>query len=278
MTAAPTDPLVIAGEPLRSRLFIGTGRYRRAADLVGAVRAAGPSLIAVAIRRAPIEAPTDSPAADADGVTDPIAALLDADVIGPGAARLLPNTSGARNADEAVRIARLAREVVGHGWVKLEITPDLDTLLPDPVETLAAAQTLAGDGFTVLPYMPADPVLAKRLEDAGCAAVMPLGAPIGTGQGLTTRRFVELIVRDASVPVVVDAGLGAPSHACEAMEFGADAVLANTAIARAADPVAMAGAFAGAVVAGRAARLAGRIPESPTPTASSSLEGRIGGA
>ncbi len=265
----PADPLVIAGERLASRLFIGTGRYRRAADLVDAVRAARPSLIAVAIRRVALDAPE---AAE----PDPVAALLDADLVGPEGARLLPNTSGARDAAEAVRIARLAREVVGHGWVKLEITPDETTLLPDPIETLAAAGTLVADGFTVLPYMPADPVLAKRLEDAGCAAVMPLGAPIGTGQGITTRRFVELIVRDASVPVVVDAGLGAPSHACDAMELGADAVLANTAIARAADPVAMARAFAGAVVAGRTARIAGRIPESPTPTASSSLEGRIG--
>jgi thiazole synthase len=170
---------------------------------------------------------------------------------------LLPNTSGARDADEAVRIASVAAAIVGHRWVKLEVTPEPHYLLPDPVETLAAAQRLVAEGFTVLPYMNADPILARHLEEAGCATLMPLAAPIGSNKGLRTADQIRIIIEQASVPVVVDAGLGAPSHAAASLEMGADAVLVNTAIATAADPVAMGRAFALAVEAGRAARLAG---------------------
>ena len=186
---------------------------------------------------------------------------------------LLPNTSGAVDADEAVRIARLARAAGLPAWIKLEVTPEPRYLLPDPVETLRAAERLVADGFTVLPYVNADPVLAKRLEEAGCATVMPLGSWIGSNQGVRTRDAVRIIVEQATVPVVVDAGLGAPSHAAEAMEFGADAVLVNTAIAVAGDPVEMARAFAAGVEAGRRGFLAGRAPERVEAEASSPLTG-----
>ncbi|HJV05069.1 MAG TPA: thiazole synthase, partial [Actinomycetota bacterium] len=186
---------------------------------------------------------------------------------------LLPNTSGAADAEEAVRLAHLARAAGMPAWVKLEVTPEPRYLLPDPVETLRAAERLVADGFTVLPYMGADPVLAKRLEEAGCATVMPLGSWIGSNQGVRTRDAVRIIVEEATVPVVVDAGLGAPSHAAEAMEMGVDAVLVNTAIAVAEDPVGMARAFALGVEAGRRAFLAGRAPEREEAEASSPLTG-----
>jgi thiazole synthase len=186
---------------------------------------------------------------------------------------LLPNTSGAADAEEAVRLARLARSAGMPSWVKLEVTPEPRYLLPDPVETLRAAEALVGEGFTVLPYIGADPVLAKRLEEVGCATVMPIGSWIGSNKGVRTRDAVAIIVEQATVPVVVDAGLGAPSHAAECMEMGCDAVLVNTAIAVAADPVAMGEAIAMGVEAGRRAFLAGRAPEREEAEASSPLTG-----
>jgi len=186
---------------------------------------------------------------------------------------LLPNTSGAQNAEEAVRLARLARAAGMPSWVKLEVTPDLRYLLPDPVETLHACEVLVADGFTVLPYMPADPVLAKRLEEAGAATVMPLGSPIGSNQGLKTEASLEIIIEQATVPVVVDAGIGAPSHAARAMEMGADAVLVNTAIAVAGDPARMAAAFRDAVRAGRTAYESGLAASRQEAEASSPLTG-----
>src|SRR5205814_1235026 len=195
------------------------------------------------------------------------------DFIDPKRFLLLPNTSGARNAAEAVRLARLAVAAGLPNWIKLEIHPDARYLLPDPVETLAAAEILVKEGFVVLPYINADPVLAKRLQDVGTATVMPLGSPIGSNRGIETRAQIEIVIEQATVPVVVDAGLGAPSQAAEAMEMGADAVLVNTAIAKAGDPVAMARAFKLAVEAGRAAFRAGVIPEQETAHASSPLGG-----
>jgi thiazole synthase len=186
---------------------------------------------------------------------------------------LLPNTSGARNADEAVRLARLARSAGCEPWVKLELTPEPRYLLPDPIETLRAAELLVKEGFVVLPYIQADPILAKKLEEAGTAAVMPLGAPIGSNRGLKTRDMIKIIIEQATVPVVVDAGLGAPSHAAEAMELGADAVLVNTALADATDHGAMARAFSMAVEAGRIAYKAGLGPTRDTAEASSPLTG-----
>ncbi|MEM5789188.1 MAG: thiazole synthase, partial [Syntrophobacteraceae bacterium] len=186
---------------------------------------------------------------------------------------LLPNTSGARDAEEAVRLARLARAAGCEPWIKLEVTPDPQYLLPDPVETLKAAEILIKDGFTVLPYIHADPILAKRLEDIGAATVMPLGSPIGTNRGIRTRDAIEMIIERATVPVVVDAGLGAPSHAAEALEMGADAVLVNTAIAVAGDPEAMAEAFKKGVDAGRQAYVAGLGRQQRTAQASSPLTG-----
>jgi thiazole synthase len=186
---------------------------------------------------------------------------------------LLPNTSGARDAEEAVRIARLARAASGWDWLKLEVTPDPNYLLPDPVETLKAAEVLVKEGFVVLPYINADPVLAKRLQDAGCAAVMPLGSPIGSGRGIKTAEQIGIIVQQATVPVVVDAGLGLPSHVCQAFELGADAVLVNTAVAVAGDPVAMARSFRLAVESAAEAISAGPMGQSGAASASSPLTG-----
>jgi thiazole synthase len=235
-----TEPLVIAGRTLKSRLFVGTGKFASPELMAGALEASGCELVTVALRRA-----------DLSGSDDPSADILDH--IDPARYLLLPNTSGAMNAGEAVRLARLAASAGLPKWVKLEIHPDPRYLLPDPVETLEAARILAAEGFVVLPYINADPVLAKRLEDVGAAAVMPLGAPIGSNRGLETRGQLEIIIEQATVPVVIDAGLGAPSHAAAALEMGADAVLINTAIAVASDPARMARAFATAVEAGRAA-------------------------
>jgi thiazole synthase len=255
---ALADPLVIAGRSFGSRLIVGTGKFGSLEVMRDAIAASHTEMVTVALRRVDLEA-TGGP---------DILDYLDADRY-----LLLPNTSGAVDADEAVRIARLARAAGLPTWIKLEVTPEPRYLLPDPVETLRAAEQLVADGFTVLPYVNADPVLAKRLEEAGCATVMPLGSWIGSNQGLRTRDAVRIIVEQSTVPVVVDAGLGAPSHAAEAMELGADAVLVNTAIAIAGDPVEMARAFAAGVEAGRRAFLAGRAPERVEAEASSPLTG-----
>jgi thiazole synthase len=251
---SPQDPLMIAGRAFSSRLLLGTGKFPSSAVMGAAARAAGSEIVTVALRRVDLDA----------GEDDDILSALDTDEI-----LILTNTSGAVDADEAVRLARLARAAGLPEWIKLEVTPDPRYLLPDPVETLKAAERLVAEGFVVLPYINADPVLAKHLEEAGCATVMPLGSWIGSNQGLRARAGIEIIVEQAMVPVVVDAGIGAPSHAAEAMELGADAVLVNTAIGTAADPVAMAGAFRLAVVAGRAGYLAG-LPAARTDAAASS--------
>jgi thiazole synthase len=256
------DPFVVAGQRLDSRLLVGTGKFSAHPVMRDAVLASGTSLVTVALRRVDLDR-----AGDGD--------ILD---FVPAGVRLLPNTSGAADAGEAVRLARLGRAGTGTDWVKLEVTPDPRTLAPDPVETLRAAELLVADGFTVLPYCSADPVLCRRLEEAGCATVMPLGAWIGSNRGLRTRDAIEVIVAQAGVPVVVDAGLGVPSDAAEAMEVGADAVLVNTAIAVARDPVAMARAFALATEAGRLGFLAGRgtVAGATTAEASSPLTGFLG--
>ncbi len=242
MTSTQEDTLIIAGKKFRSRLFVGTGKFASPAVLRQVVEASGTALVTVAIRRV---STGDS--------QDPATAGIPDD----GSVLLLPNTSGARDAHEAVRVARLGRALAGHEWVKLEVTPDPASLLPDPVETLKAAEMLVKEGFVVLPYINADPILAKRLEEIGTATVMPLAAPIGTNRGLTTKEQLQMIIDTVRIPVVVDAGIGLPSHAAAAMEMGADAVLVNTALATAGDPPSMASAFAMAVKAGRQACLAG---------------------
>lgn len=224
-----------------------------------ALEASGTQMVTVALRRVDLGNPEDD-----------IMGMLDRQRY-----TFLPNTSGARNAEEAIRLARLARAASGSNWLKLEVTPDPRTLLPDPVETLLATETLVKEGFIILPYINADPILALRLQDAGAAAVMPLGSPIGSNQGLLTRFQIEIIIEQACVPVVVDAGIGAPSHAAQAMEMGADAVLVNTAIAISGDPVAMASAFAKAVEAGRTAHQAGLGEVSSHAQASSPETGKI---
>ncbi len=216
--------LKIADREFTSRLIVGTGKFASNELMRDALIASGTELVTVALRRA-----------DLSGKHDPFANILD--FVDPKRFLLLPNTSGARNAEEAVRLARLAASAGLPTWIKLEIHPDPRYLLPDPVETLAAAEILVKEGFTVLPYINADPVLAKRLQDIGTATVMPLGSPIGSNRGIEARPQIEIIIEQATVPVVVDAGLGAPSHAAEAMEMGADAVLVNTAIAIASDPL-----------------------------------------
>lgn len=253
------DILTIAGRAFSSRLITGTGKFGSLEVMRDALDASGTEMVTVALRRVDLDAPA---------ATDDILAFVD-----PARYLLLPNTSGAVDAEEAVRLARLARAMGLPTWVKLEVTPDPRYLLPDPIETLRAAEILVADGFTVLPYCSADPVLCKRLEEAGCATVMPLGSWIGSNQGLRTRDAVRIIVEQATVPVVVDAGLGAPSHAAAAMELGVDAVLVNTAIAVARDPVVMARAFARAVVAGREAFVAGLAPQRADAEASSPLTG-----
>ncbi|HTP26416.1 MAG TPA: thiazole synthase [Anaeromyxobacteraceae bacterium] len=247
----------IAGVELASRLLVGTGKFSSPEVMARAIEASGAELVTVALRRVDIENPGDATLAALD----------------LGKYRLLPNTSGARTAEEAVRLASIGRAACGTNWVKLEVTPDPNYLLPDPVETLKAAEHLVKLGFVVLPYINADPVLAHRLEDAGCAAVMPLGAPIGSNRGLRTRDQIEIIVEQARVPVVVDAGLGMPSHAAEAIELGADAVLVNTAIAIAEDPALMALAFRLAVEGAEKAVAAGPGGESALGHASSPLTG-----
>lgn len=262
--SAIDDAFEVAGRTFGSRLICGTGKFSSGQVMAEALRAAGTDLVTVALRRVDLDAP------DGEDILD----HLDR-----SAYLLFPNTSGARDADEALRLARLARAAGlvdddGRCFLKLEVTPEPRYLLPDPVETLRAAEMLVADGFVVLPYMPADPILAKRLEEAGCAAVMPLGSWIGTNQGLRTRDGIEAILQMSGVPVIVDAGLGAPSHAADAMEIGCDAVLVNTAIATARDPVGIARAFRLATEAGRLAHLAGLPPRgSEAASASSPLTG-----
>ena len=252
------SPLVIAGREFSSRLLLGTGKFASNELMRDALAASGTEIVTVALRRA-----------DLSGTRDPFADILD--FIDPEKYLLLPNTSGAMNAEEAVRLARLAATAGLPKWVKLEIHPDPQYLLPDPIETLRATEILAKEGFAVLPYINADPVLAKRLEDAGAATVMPLGSPIGSNRGLETRGQIAIIIEQARVPVIVDAGIGAPSEAAEALEMGADAVLINTAIAVAEDPVRMARAFKMAVEAGRSAREAGLPAQADTAVPTSPL-------
>ena len=251
------DELVIAGRSFRSRLILGTGKYDSFETMRDAVAASGAEMVTVAVRRIDFDAPGED-----------ITAYLP-DVL------LLPNTSGCETAEEAVRTARLARAGGLPDWIKLEVIPDPHYLLPDPVETLKAAEMLVADGFTVLPYVLPDPVLARKLEEVGCATVMPLAAPIGSGRGLRLKDSIRIMIEQIEVPVVVDAGLGAPSHAAEAMELGADAVLVNTAVAMADDPVEMAAAFALGVEAGRRAYLAGILDETLAARASSPVGGEV---
>jgi thiazole synthase len=250
MAGKQGDPLIIAGKEFRSRLIVGTGKYRTMAEMRDAIDASGAEMVTVAIRRLPL---------DPDGRSRPDEENL-MDHLDWNRYTILPNTAGCKTAEEALFTARLARELTGSNWVKLEVIPDPKYLLPDPVATLEAARELIADGFVVLPYIHADPVLAKHLEEAGCATVMPLGSPIGSGRGIFTLEEIQIIIENANVPVVVDAGLGAPSEAALALEIGADAVLVNSAIALAQDPVGMAEAFRLGVEAGRRAYLAGRIP------------------
>ena len=255
-----SEPLIIAGREFSSRLLLGTGKFSSNEAMAAALEASGTQLVTVALRRA-----------DLSGKGDAFANILE--FIDPTKYLLLPNTSGANTAEEAVRLARLARAAGISDWVKLEIHPDPRYLLPDPIETLKAAEILVNEGFTVLPYINADPVLAKRLEDAGVATVMPLGSPIGSNRGIETRAQIEIILDQCTVPVIVDAGLGAPSQAAEALEMGAAAVLVNTAIAIAADPARMAAAFARAVEAGREAFEVGLGERLEAASATSPLTG-----
>ena len=250
------DPLHIAGKSFNSRLMTGTGKHRSAQQLLDSVVASGTEIITVAIGRLNLDDPDEETFLD----------ILDWDKY-----QILPNTAGARTAEQAIGIARLARAVTGSDWVKIEVIPEPAHLLPDPVGTYEAAQVLLKEGFTVLPYIHADPVLAMKLEDLGCATVMPLGSPIGSGRGVQTAEEISIIIEQSSVPVVVDAGLGVPSDASKVIEMGADAVLVNTAIAQAQDPALMGEAFKLGVEAGRKAYLAGRIPVSEA-TASSPQE------
>ncbi|QIJ83557.1 thiazole synthase [Vibrio coralliilyticus OCN008] len=247
--------LKIADREFKSRLFTGTGKFANKFLMEESINVSGSQLATMALKRVDIHNQQD----------DILQPLIEAGV------HLLPNTSGAKNAKDAVFAAHLAREALGTNWLKLEIHPDPKYLMPDPIETLAAAEQLVKDGFTVLPYCHADPVLCKRLEEVGCAAVMPLGAPIGSNKGIASHDFLEIIIDQANVPVVVDAGIGAPSHAARAMEMGADAVLVNTAIAAAADPVTMATAFKMAVESGRMAYEAGLAGQVSHAVASSPL-------
>ena len=254
------DVLRIGEFTFRSRLIAGTGRHRSTAEMVASLEASGAEVVTVAIRRLNLDNPSEP-------------TILDA--LDPSRYTVLPNTAGCATVEEALMTARLARSMGLPNWVKLEIIPDSKYLLPDPIGTLEAAQALIADGFTVLPYIHADPVLARRLQEAGCATVMPLGSAIGSGRGIHTADEIEIIIEQATVPVVVDAGLAVPSDASQAMEMGASAVLVNTAIARAASPVLMAEAFRLGVEAGRKAYLAGRIERQQYAQASSPLEGVI---
>lgn len=253
-------PLIIDQYSFSSRLFLGTGKFASNAIMADAIKASGTQLVTVALKR------VDSSREHEDLIEN---------ICQPGV-ELMPNTSGAHTAEEAIFAARLAREAFGSRFIKVEIHPDPKYLLPDAFETLKATEILAKEGFIVMPYIQADPILCKYLEEAGAAAVMPLGAPIGSNQGLRTRDLLRIIIEQSRVPVVVDAGLGAPSHAAEAMEMGADAVLVNTAIAVAKDPVMMARAFARGVEAGREAYLAGIPTQRSGAIASSPIENFFG--
>jgi thiazole synthase len=234
-----SDTLVLANRQFSSRLFIGTGKFSSVQLMTAAIAESETELVTVALRRMDLNDPSDQ-----------FLESIDSQKI-----LLVPNTSGARNAREAVKLSQLARVAGCESWIKLELTPEPRHLLPDPIETLLAAEQLVKNGFTVLPYINADPILAKKLEDVGVAAVMPLGSPIGSNRGIETKEMIRIIIENASVPVIVDAGIGFPSHAALAMELGADAVLVNTAIATAKDPVAVARAFCLATIAGRIAYL-----------------------
>ncbi|HEV2527962.1 MAG TPA: thiazole synthase [Thermomicrobiales bacterium] len=254
-------PLTIGGKTFQSRLMVGTGKYRTSAEMVGAIAASGAEIVTVALRRIDFDDPASrSVLEDLDWTRYTI----------------LPNTAGCATADEAVRIARMARAMGLSDWVKVEVIPDARYLLPDPIGTMDACRTLVDEGFTVLPYIGADPVLARRLEDIGCATVMPLASPIGSGQGLVNREAIRIIIEQAGVPVVVDAGIGVPSDASMAMELGADACLVNSAIALADDPLLMGEAIGMGVSAGRKAFLAGRIPSKAYASASSPTTGLVG--
>jgi thiazole synthase len=260
------DPLTISGRQFSSRLFTGTGKYSDLATMQASIERSGCEMVTVAVRRV-------------QAVAAGHAGLMDA--IDWSRIWMLPNTAGCSDADEAVRVARLGRELAklagqeDNNFVKLEVIPDSRHLLPDPIGTLEAAERLVNEGFAVLPYINADPLLAKRLEEAGCATVMPLGSPIGSGQGLNNAANIRLIVENASVPVVVDAGIGVPSEAAQALELGADAVLVNSAIALAGSPAAMAEAMGQAVKAGRLAYSAGRLPRREEASASSPTTGLV---
>lgn len=259
-------PLIIAGRAFQSRLLTGSGKYRNFDEMRHSITASGCEIVTVAVRRVQTQAPGH----------EGLAAALDWAKIW-----MLPNTAGCQTAEEAVRVARLGREMAkllgqeDNNFVKLEVIPDAKYLLPDPIGTLEAAEQLVKEGFAVLPYINADPLLAKRLEEAGCATVMPLGSPIGSGQGIRNAANIQIIIENAKVPVVVDAGIGTPSEAAQAMEFGADALLINTAIAQAQNPAAMARAMGLATQAGRLAYLSGRIPVKAYASASSPLTGLI---
>jgi thiazole synthase len=255
------DKLVIGGKEFSSRLIVGSGKYKSFQETKEATEASGAEMITVAVRRV--------------NITDPNQENL-LDYIDTSKIMILPNTAGCYTADEAVLTARLAREALGHGFVKLEVIGDQKTLYPDMIETLKAAEILVKDGFTVLPYITDDPIMAKRFEDIGCAAVMPLAAPIGSGLGMQNPYNVLFIKEAVNVPVIVDAGIGTASDATEVMELGVDAILMNTAIAEAKDPIKMAVAMKYAVKAGRLAYLAGRIPKKMYASASSPVEGIIG--
>lgn len=252
-----TDPLLIGGKTFSSRLLVGTGKFASSELMRASLEASGTEVVTMALRRIDLEDPQDQF----------LESIRDLSVM------FLPNTSGARNASEAVRLAEMARRATGNHWIKLEVTPDPKYLLPDPVASLEAARILIDNGFKVMPYIPADPVLAKLLEEAGCVCVMPLGSPIGSNQGIKTRSLIEVIIEQSQIPVIVDAGLGAPSHAAEAMELGADAVLVNTAIATAADPVLAAQAFRAGVEAGRMGYLSRLRSSKSSAQASSPLTG-----
>jgi thiazole synthase len=256
------DVFKIGIHEFSSRLILGTGKFSDAQTMLNSIRASGAQLVTVALRRFNRERPEDdlfSPLSSLPGVT------------------LMPNTSGACNAKEAVKAALIARELCGSPFIKVEIHPNPQHLMPDPIETYEAAKALVKEGFLVMPYIPADPVLAKRLEEIGCASVMPLGSAIGSGQGLATAEMLRIIIRESLIPVIVDAGLRSPSEACAAMEMGCAAVLVNSAIAAAGAPALMAAAFAQAVVAGRQAHQAGLMPKSDVAIATSPLTSFLAG-
>jgi thiazole synthase len=251
-----SDDLILGGYKFSSRLILGTGKYSDPAVMVAAIKASGAQIVTVALRRINVKMPAD----------DLLAPLLRIKNL-----TIMPNTSGAQNAREAVKAAHIARELSGSAFIKVEIHPNPQHLMPDPIETYEVAKILAAEGFMVMPYIPADPVLAKRLEDVGCVSVMPLGSAIGSGHGLATNELLKLMIAESRVPVIVDAGLRSPSEAAAAMEMGCSAVLVNSAIAVAQDPVKMASAFALAVAAGRSARLAGIMPQSDLAVPTSPL-------